>query len=149
MLLPDRARRWSYARAQASEVPAGRSRGVSGRITQESAGAPSGSSLSILVATAAVQAVVVALSGSGALLGDTLHNAANDLTAVPLGVAFQNGQRPATRRYTYGYGRAEDLAGVCIVVQIAASCAAAAWEAVSRLESPRTVSNPLAVATHR
>jgi cation diffusion facilitator family transporter len=103
-------------------------------------------SLTILLATAAIQAVVVALSGSVALLGDTLHNAADALTAVPLGVAFLAGRRPATRRYTYGYGRAEDLAGVIIVVLMAASCAAAAWEAVLRLESPRAVSNLLAVA---
>lgn len=103
-------------------------------------------SLTILVATAAIQGVVVALSGSVALLGDTLHNAADALTAVPLAVAFLAGRRPATRRYTYGYGRAEDLAGIVIVLVMAASCAAAAWEAVARLESPRAVSNLLAVA---
>ena len=66
-------------------------------------------SLATLGVTAAVQAVIVALSGSVALLGDTIHNAADALTAVPLGVAFVIGRR-ATRRYTYGYGRAEDLA---------------------------------------
>ena len=70
----------------------------------------------MLGATALLQAVVVAVSGSVALLGDTLHNAADALTAVPLGVAFWAGRRPPTRRYTYGYGRAEDLAGVAIVV---------------------------------
>ena len=62
--------------------------------------------------TAVLQAIVVALSGSVALLGDTLHNAADALTAVPLAVAFLAGRRPPNRRYTYGYGRAEDLAGV-------------------------------------
>ncbi|MFC6074775.1 cation transporter, partial [Microbispora bryophytorum] len=78
-------------------------------------------SLAGLGATTLVQAVVVALSGSVALLGDTLHNAADALTAVPLGIAFLLGRRPPTRRYTYGYGRAEDLAGVVIVAAIAAS----------------------------
>ena len=68
-------------------------------------------SLGILAATAAVQAVVAGVSGSVALLGDTLHNAADALTVVPLGIAFAVGRRPATRRYTYGFGRAEDLAG--------------------------------------
>ena len=63
-----------------------------------------------------LQAVVVAMSGSVALLGDTLHNVADALTAVPLGVAFLLGRRAATRRYTYGYGRAEDLAGIVVVV---------------------------------
>src|SRR4051794_18738912 len=72
-------------------------------------------SLIVLAATAAAQAVVVAVSGSVALLGDTLHNAADALTAIPLGVAFLLGTRTATRRYTYGFGRAEDLAGIAIV----------------------------------
>jgi cation diffusion facilitator family transporter len=103
-------------------------------------------SLGVLGATAALQAVVVAVSGSVALLGDTLHNAADALTAVPLGVAFLVGRRPPTRRYTYGYGRAEDLAGVVIVVFIAASSALAAYAAVTRLAHPRAVSNLLAVA---
>ena len=103
-------------------------------------------SLTVLVATAAIQAVVAGISGSVALLGDTLHNAADALTAVPLAVAFLAGRRAPTRRYTYGYGRAEDLAGIVIVLFMAVSCAAAAWEAVSRLASPRPVTNLLAVA---
>jgi cation diffusion facilitator family transporter len=82
---------------------------------------------------------VVAVSGSVALLGDTLHNATDALTAVPLGIAFVVGRRPPTRRYTYGYGRAEDLAGVVIVVVIAASSALAAYEAITRLAHPRPV----------
>jgi len=103
-------------------------------------------SLGILAATAVVQAVVAALSGSVALLGDTLHNAADALTAVPLGVAFVVGRRPPNRRYTYGYGRAEDLAGIVIIVLIAASSALAAYEAVSRLVHPRHVVALVAVA---
>jgi cation diffusion facilitator family transporter len=103
-------------------------------------------SLAVLALTAAAQAVVVVLSGSVALLGDTLHNVADALTAVPLGIAFVLGRRPATRRYTYGYGRAEDLAGVAIVVVIAASAALAAWEAVRRLQHPHQVTHLWAVA---
>ena len=103
-------------------------------------------SLAILGATAALEAVVVAVSGSVALLGDALHNAADALTAVPLAIAFIAGRRPPTRRYTYGYGRAEDLAGVVIVLIIAASSALAAYEAVSRLAHPQRVSNLIAVA---
>jgi cation diffusion facilitator family transporter len=103
-------------------------------------------SLAVLAATALIQAVVVAVSGSVALLGDTLHNGADALTAVPLGVAFIVGRRPPTRRYTYGYGRAEDLAGVAIVLTIAASSALAACEAVDRLMHPRRVSDLAAVA---
>ena len=103
-------------------------------------------SLAILAATACAQAVVVALSGSVALLGDTLHNAADALTAVPLGIAFVVGRRPPTRRYTYGYGRAEDLAGIAVVAVIALSSAAAAYAAVQRLMHPRPVSHLAVVA---
>ena len=96
--------------------------------------------------TAALQALVYLWSGSVALLGDTLHNVADALTAVPLGVAFVLGRRAATRRYTYGYGRAEDLAGVVIVLVVAASAAAAGFEAVRRLLHPAGVSHLWAVA---
>jgi cation diffusion facilitator family transporter len=88
---------------------------------------------------------VVAVSGSVALLGDTLHNAADALTAVPLGIAFLVGRRPPSRRYTYGYGRAEDLAGVVIVLVIAASAALTAVAAVNRLAHPRSVSGLIVV----
>jgi cation diffusion facilitator family transporter len=103
-------------------------------------------SLAVLGVTAMVQAVVVAVSGSVALLGDALHNAADALTAVPLGVAFVAGRRPPTRRYTYGYGRAEDLAGIVIVLTIAASSVLAAYEAISRLMHPRHVVDLIVVA---
>lgn len=103
-------------------------------------------SLAVLGAAAAIEGVVTALSGSVGLLGDALHNAADALTAIPLGVAFVAGRRPPSRRYTYGYGRAEDLAGLMIVALIAASAALAAWEAVSRLGHPRPVTSLVAVA---
>jgi cation diffusion facilitator family transporter len=103
-------------------------------------------SLAVLGATAAAQAVVAVLSGSVALLGDTLHNVADALTALPLGLAFWVGRRPPTRRYTYGFGRAEDLAGIVIVVLIAGSSALAAYEAVDRLLHHEHVSHLWAVA---
>ncbi|EST36647.1 cation diffusion facilitator family transporter [Streptomyces roseochromogenus] len=103
-------------------------------------------SLGILGLTTVVQAVIVAVSGSVALLGDTIHNAADALTAVPLGIAFVLGRRAANRRYTYGYGRAEDLAGIAIVLTIAASSTLAAYEAVDRLLHPRDVTHLWAVA---
>src|SRR5262249_61310698 len=93
-------------------------------------------SLAILAGTALLQAAVVAVSGSVALLSDTLHNAADALTAVPLGIAFLLGRRPPSRRYTYGYGRAEDLARVGIVGGIAASSALARHPAGARPGRP-------------
>ncbi|GAA2639408.1 cation diffusion facilitator family transporter [Paractinoplanes durhamensis] len=98
-------------------------------------------SLAGLGLTAALQALIVVFSGSVALLGDTLHNVADALTAVPLGIAFWLGRRAATRAYTYGFGRAEDLAGVIIVLVIAGSSVAAAWFAVDRLVDPREMTH--------
>jgi cation diffusion facilitator family transporter len=103
-------------------------------------------SLLVLGLTAVAQGLVVALSGSVALLGDALHNAADALTALPLGVAFLLGRRRPNRRYTYGYGRAEDLAGVVIVAVIALSSGAAAFVAVRRLLDLRPVTHLAAVA---
>jgi cation diffusion facilitator family transporter len=103
-------------------------------------------SLLVLAATAAGQAVVVIWSGSVALLGDTLHNVADALTAVPLGVAFVVGRRAANRRYTYGYGRAEDLAGIFIVAMITGSAVLAGYEAIRRLLNPQPVDHLFFVA---
>ncbi len=88
----------------------------------------------------------MALSGSVALLGDTLHNVADALTAVPLLVAFSLARRAATKRFTYDYGRAEDLAGLFVVAMIALSSALAAYEAVTRLLNPHEVTHLWAVA---
>jgi cation diffusion facilitator family transporter len=96
-------------------------------------------SLAGLAVTATIQLIVVTATGSVALLSDTIHNYADALTAVPLGVAFWIGRRPANDRYTYGYGRAEDLAGIFIVAVIAVSSGVAAWEAVLRINSPRSI----------
>jgi cation diffusion facilitator family transporter len=92
-----------------------------------------------LMVTAAVQAGLVLVTGSVALLADTIHNFSDALTAIPLFVAFKLGRRAANRRYTYGYRRAEDLAGLFIVLMILASAVLAAWESIERLVNPREV----------
>ena len=92
-----------------------------------------------LAVTALLQGVVVTLSGSVGLLGDTLHNAADALTAIPLAIAFTLGRRAATSRYTYGYGRSEDLAGLLVVLLILASSAVAAAASIARLVHPQGV----------
>jgi cation diffusion facilitator family transporter len=89
--------------------------------------------------TALLQVVIVAISGSVALLADTIHNFSDALTAVPLWIAFVVGRRAANRRYTYGYGRAEDLAGLFIVAMIALSAVVAGFEAIRRLLDPAPV----------
>ena len=94
-------------------------------------------SFSVLTATAVVQAGIVFLTGSVSLMADTIHNFSDALTAVPLFVAFKLGRRAANRRYTYGYHRAEDLAGLFVVLMILLSAVLVLWESVERLINPR------------
>ena len=98
-------------------------------------------SLVVLGLAAILQALLVALTGSVALLADTIHNFSDALTAVPLWIAFALGRRPATRSYTYGYGRAEDLAGVFIIAMIALSSLIAGYESVRKLIHPGHLSH--------
>jgi cation diffusion facilitator family transporter len=98
-------------------------------------------SLFILLATTVLQLGVVLISGSVALLADTIHNFSDALTAVPLWIAFILGRRVATRRYTFGYGRAEDLAGLFIVAVVALSAILAAWQSIDRLFNPQPLQN--------
>jgi cation diffusion facilitator family transporter len=89
--------------------------------------------------TALAQFVIVAISGSVALLADSIHNVADALTAVPLWIAFAISTKPATRRYTYGFGRAEDIAGLFVVAMIALSAVVAGAESFRRLADPAQV----------
>jgi cation diffusion facilitator family transporter len=99
-----------------------------------------------LCATAAFQAVVAWYSGSVALLADTIHNAGDAATAIPLWIAFRYARRKPDRKFTYGYGRVEDLAGVAIVGVILAGAVAAAIEAVQRFSGPAPVTHLWTVA---
>ena len=98
-------------------------------------------SLAVLGATAVLQLVVVLVSGSVALLADTIHNFSDALTAVPLWMAFVLGRRAPTRRYTYGFGRIEDLAGLFILAMIALSAILAGYESIRRLLNPQPLDN--------
>jgi cation diffusion facilitator family transporter len=99
-----------------------------------------------LMLTAAAQAFVVVLTGSVALLSDTLHNVADALTAIPIAIAFLIGRRSPNGRYTYGYGRAEDLAGLVVVVFITASAFSAAYAAITRIQNTQQIEYLAAVA---
>jgi cation diffusion facilitator family transporter len=98
-------------------------------------------SLLVLLGTTVLQFAVVMFSGSVALLADTIHNFSDALTAVPLWIAFILGRKAATRRYTFGFGRAEDLAGLFIVAVVALSAIVAGWQSVDRLIHPRPLQN--------
>jgi cation diffusion facilitator family transporter len=103
-------------------------------------------SLIILTATALFQVIIVFLSGSVALLADTIHNVADAATAIPLWIAFTWARRPPSRRFTYGYGRVEDVAGIMIVLTILFSAVLAGYESVHRLLRPQPVEHLWAVA---
>lgn len=90
-----------------------------------------------MAATALLQVVIVALSGSIALLADTLHNVGHLITTVPLLLAFRLGRRAPTRRYPYGFRRAEDLVGLLVAAVIALSAGLIVWESVQALADPR------------
>jgi cation diffusion facilitator family transporter len=96
-------------------------------------------SLLVLGLTAVAQIVVVVASGSVALAADAIHNFSDALTAVPLWLAFALGTKAATRRYTYGFGRAEDLAGLFVIAMIALSAIIAGYEAIVRLANPEPI----------
>ena len=96
-------------------------------------------SFAALMATTVLQTAVIVASGSVALLADTIHNFSDALTAIPLFIAFRLARRSPTRRYTYGYGRAEDIAGLFVILMITLSAIIAAVEAVRRLVAPQPV----------
>src|SRR5574337_251451 len=104
-------------------------------------------SLAGLLATALLQAAVVAVSGSVALLADTLHNVADALTSIPLWIAFHFARRGPSARFSYGYHRAEDAAGLAILLVILGSAAWAGYEVVARFLAPVAPTRlPLAMA---
>ena len=93
----------------------------------------------ILAITAMLQIVVVLVSGSVALLADTIHNFADATTAIPLWIAFLLARRKPTDTFTYGYGRVEDLAGIAIVLIILFSALVAGYEAIDRIVHPQPI----------
>ncbi|WP_239373381.1 cation diffusion facilitator family transporter [Frankia sp. Cj5] len=145
------AGRWAQLRHRLSDLVGGHSHDSADQIDDVLEADAAGRralliSLAGLGLTATLQAVVVMLSGSVALLGDTLHNIADALTAVPLLLAFTLTRRPPTTRFTYGYGRAEDLAGLAVLAMITLSSALAAWAAIDRLLHPQHINHLAAVA---
>src|SRR5215831_5038021 len=98
-----------------------------------------------MAATAIFQLIIVFFSGSVALLADTIHNIADAGTAIPLWIAFVLARRPPSRRFTYGLGRVEDVAGVFIVLTILFSAVLAGYESIARLLHPQPVAHLWAV----
>ena len=103
-------------------------------------------SFAVLMATALLQAAIVFVSGSVGLLADTIHNFGDAATAIPLGIAFLFARKQPNKRFTFGYGRVEDLAGVAIVLTILFSAIVAGYESIDRLFHPQDISHLWAVA---
>lgn len=99
-----------------------------------------------LMITAVLQVAVVIMSHSVALLADTIHNFGDAATAIPLGIAFMFARLKPNRRFTYGFGRIEDLAGVAVVILILFSAIVAGYEAIQRFIHPQPVHFLWAVA---
>lgn len=89
--------------------------------------------------TALLQIGVVVFSGSVGLLADTIHNFGDAATAIPLWIAFSLAKRKPSPRFTYGFGRVEDLAGLAIVAIILLSAVVAGYESIQRFFNPQPV----------
>ncbi len=94
------------------------------------------SSLGLLV-TSAFELFITVLSGSVALLSDALHNLGDVFTTVGVYFGFRASRKQPTSRYPYGYGRAEDLAGIVILLAIWTSAGLAGWQSYDKLVSGR------------
>lgn len=94
-------------------------------------------SLIALLITAGLQLVVVLFSHSVSLLADMIHNFGDATTSIPLWFAFALAKRGTSRRFPYGYGKVEDLAGVAIVAVIFLSACVAAYESVMKIIHPQ------------
>src|SRR5215831_15806600 len=95
----------------------------------------------VLMITALLQVVVVVISGSVGLLADTIHNLGDAATAIPLGIAFLFARKRPNKRFTFGYGRVEDLAGVIIVLIILFSAIVDGYESIDRFFHPQDISH--------
>ena len=99
-----------------------------------------------LMVTAVLQIIIFYMSGNVALLADTIHNFGDASTAVPLAIAFSLARRKPSKRFSYGYGRVEDLAGVIVVLLILLSAVVAGYESVNRFFNPQPIEHLQAVA---
>lgn len=98
--------------------------------------------LAALGLTTIIQVVIVLASNSTALLADTVHNLGDALNSIPLLIAFYLARRAANSRYTYGYGKAEDVAGIFIVLSLVFSAGYAFYESINKFFHLAPIANP-------
>lgn len=100
-------------------------------------------SVAVLGLTAALQLAIVSATDSAGLFADALHNVGDVLGTAALWVGLRLSRRPPSARFPYGWRRFEDLAGLVIVVAIAASAALALWDSTTAiLGETHRVRNP-------
>src|SRR5207247_6063173 len=92
-----------------------------------------------LLLTAVLQSAIVAFTSSVALLADTIHNFGDAATAIPLWIAFLMARRKPSKRFNYGYGRVEDVAGIVIVLIMLVSGVLTLYESVRRRCQPHEI----------
>jgi cation diffusion facilitator family transporter len=88
-----------------------------------------------LTVTSLFELAIALLSGSVALLADSLHNLGDVFTTVGIYFGFRMSRRSASARFPYGYGRAEDLAGVVVVAAIWISAGVAFYQSYEKFVS--------------
>jgi cation diffusion facilitator family transporter len=98
-----------------------------------------------LAITTVLQALLLLFSGSVALLGDTLHNGVDLVGTAVVWVAFRLASRERNERYTFGYHRYEDLAGLFVVVLIIGSAGLVLYESVMAFSGDVEASHPWVV----
>ena len=94
-----------------------------------------------LLLTSSFELAITVLSGSVALLSDAIHNLGDVFTTVGVYIGFRLSRRSGTTRYPYGFGRAEDLAGIVILLAIWSSAVLAGWQSYEKLVSGRGTSH--------
>lgn len=103
-------------------------------------------SLLVLVLTALLQAAVVTITSSVALLADTIHNLGDAATGIPLWIAFLLARKRPSKRFNYGLGRVEDIAGIFIVTVMLASGIITGYISFKRLFEPYQIQHLAVVA---
>ncbi|HLZ72210.1 MAG TPA: cation diffusion facilitator family transporter [Dehalococcoidia bacterium] len=125
----------AHDRGVASPRAHGHSHGAAGGLdlrTAEGIRAARWSSLALLV-TGAIELVIFALGNSAGLLADAMHNLGDVTTTLAIWAAFTFARREANERFPYGYHRAEDLAGMFVLIVMVASGIAAGYESLQHL----------------
>ncbi len=91
--------------------------------------------------TGLIELGIALLSGSVGLLSDALHNLSDVSTSLVVFIGLRVSKRPATDTYPYGWGRAEDIAGLGVALVIWMSAVFAGYISLQKLLNHGTTSH--------